>query len=34
MTAEVNGVRWLAKADIAGQAAFIDHLFGLKRGVP
>jgi hypothetical protein len=23
-------VRWLAKGDIAGQAAFVDHLFGLK----
>jgi hypothetical protein len=26
-----NGqVRWLRKDDIAGQAAFVDHLFGLK----
>jgi len=23
-------VRWLRKDDIAGQAAFVDHLFGLK----
>jgi len=23
-------VRWLPKDDIAGQAAFVDHLFALK----